>query len=326
MKKRTVFWMGVAGVLFCSFSLADAAQTLTRMGASPFYKQPLASVADLNEMVNSSQESLAEGFKKAGYPELFNAFMTQFPTVEIHNVQVQQGEALQWMMYRRNGKGSVRVMKDLVWGGEEPFDAFEFFIESSGKRYRMIVPLICGNVALKDVADVPEVAETPPPEPVPPPEEIKSVEAATPEPEETVADMRRGRLLADVGAFRVFDPLNFYGARLGYEYRFTPNYSLVGMVGFFLAEDNDSYAGDDAFTADVLFNYRYDRMFAGVGLGAWISDYNDQVDAVFNVGVRLFGDPEAFNTSLFFEVRSDVEEFDDIVDKGRFGIGLRFQF
>lgn len=406
--KRKVFWMGMAVVLLCSFSIADAAQTLTKMGASPFFKPPLTSIEDLNKMVYASQESLAEGFRKAGYPELYDAFMAQFPSAEITMVQIQKGDALQWMMYRRNGKGSVRVMKDLVWGGKEPFDAFEFYIELNDKRYQMIVPLICSNVALKDVTDVPKVAEAPPPPPPAPnqspvcraqiaPESLfggqpftvdasgssdvdgqitsmvvtvtdpqgevvekkvvneapfatevvmpgggahnvnvtvvddTGAEATSEECQTVVYGMKRGRILADVAFFRIFDPLNYGVGRVGYEYRFTPNYSLVAMVGAFLAFE-DSYAGDNAFTADLLFNYRYDRFFAGLGVGGWFMDDenlngdDNWVDVVFNTGVRLFGDPEAFNTSLFFEVRSDVEQMDDIVDLGRWGVGLRFQF
>jgi len=398
--KKKVLLVGMAWMLFCSFTVADAKQTIMKLGRSPFCKT-LTTVEDLKKTVNAEQKDLAEGFKIAGNADLFDAFMTQFPKAEIKTIKVKKGDTLQWMMYRRLGKGRVRVVKDVVWGGAKPFDAFEFYVEKGGNRYRFVVPFICANMSLADVAPMPK-AEAPPVKAVPPPVnkppvckatvspekafcgqpvtidasgssdadgkissmvitmtddkgqvvekkvvsaapfstemslpcgastvnvtvvDDKGTEATAAECQASVTGMRRGRILADVGFYRVFDPANYVFGRVGYEYRFNPNFSL-GLVGGAL-EISDSSEGDDALMADLLLNYRYDRFFAGVGAGGWFSDDDDQLDAIVNAGVRLFGDPESFNTSLFLEVRSDVDDFDNIVEHGRWGAGLRFQF
>ena len=397
--KKKVLLAGLAWMLFCSFSIADAKQTIIKLGRSPFCKT-LTSVEDLKKTVKAEQKELAEGFKIAGYGDLFEDFMAQFPKAEIKTIQVKKGDTLQWMMYRRYGKGRVRVVKDVVWGGKKPFDAFEFYIEKGGNRYRMVVPFICANMSLGDVTPIPKAQVVPPPAPPvnkPPvcrakvtPEKAfcgqpvmidasgssdadgkitsmvvtmndangqvlekkvvntapfatemvmpcgtstvkvvviddKGSEASSTECQAAVLGMKRGRFLADVGFFRQFDPVNYLLGRVGYEYRFTQNFSVIGMVGGALELD-DSNEGDDAFLVDAFLNYRYDRLFAGVGVGGWFNDIDDQLDAIVNAGVRLFGDPESFNTSLFFEARSDVDEIDNIRNYGRFGAGLRFQF
>ncbi len=150
--------------------------------------------------------------------------------------------------------------------------------------------------------------------------------------EKSVRALRRGFPLADVGFFRQFDPGNYVALRIGYEYRLSESLSLVGLIGGFPQVQGNQ--GASAFTIDGLVNYRWmQRFFAGIGIGGWITggdqdlDAEDsQVDLVANVGVRVFGDPEAFNTSLYIEGRSAFDEFDDLSKYGRFGVGLRFQF
>lgn len=150
--------------------------------------------------------------------------------------------------------------------------------------------------------------------------------------EKSVHALRRGHPLADIGFFRQFDPGNYVALRVGYEYRLNESLSLVGLIGGFPQVQGNQ--GASAFTVDGLLNYRWaQRFFAGVGIGGWITggdqdlDAEDsQVDMIANIGVRIYGDPEAFNTSLYIEGRSAFDEFDDISKYGRFGVGLRFQF
>ncbi len=150
--------------------------------------------------------------------------------------------------------------------------------------------------------------------------------------EKSVRALRRGHPLADVGIFRQFDPGNYVSLRIGYEYRLNESFSLVGLIGGFPKVQGNQ--GNSAFTIDGLLNYRWKpRFFAGLGIGGWITNgdrsldsEDSQPDLVANVGVRIYGDPEAFNSSLYIEGRSAFDEFNEIGKYGRFGVGLRFQF
>ncbi|MCI5159936.1 MAG: hypothetical protein D3906_16215 [Candidatus Electrothrix sp. AUS1_2] len=76
----------------------------------------------------------------------------------------------------------------------------------------------------------------------------------------------------------------------------------------------------------------WNPVFLGFGLGGWMSDGDDDIDSedsdvdiIAQVGAQIFNYQE-FNTSLFFEARSGIDEMDNMSRYGRFGLGLRFRF
>ncbi len=154
MGKKLFLLVGVCLVVACASS-AFAAVTLKRLGDHPFYQPAMTSEADLRTMVEKHSADLQDGFAKAGNPELFPEFMTQFPTAKIESVQVAPGERFDWMLFKKKGTGSVKTAKDVTWGGEAAFDAFSFHIDQAGQRYEFIVPAVCGNLALKNIGTVP---------------------------------------------------------------------------------------------------------------------------------------------------------------------------
>jgi hypothetical protein len=143
------------------------------------------------------------------------------------------------------------------------------------------------------------------------------------------------RFIGDIGYLRLSDPADFLFARLGVEY--SPyagtsyeNISYLALVG--AAPKLDGSDGDDALLIDLFAQYNWSGGFIGLGLGAWISDGNDDLDSedtdldiLANIGARVYGDPDKFNISIFLEARNAVDELSDIDQYGRFGIGLRFQ-
>ncbi len=407
--KTKIALFSMIGMLVVGVAAAGAATTLKRLGRHPFYKPPLTSIADLQKMVDERQADLSHGFAKAGEPALFKAFQEQFPQAAITAVKFAYGETLRWMLFKKGGK--VRVLRDVIWHGKDPFDAFQFSIDMDGRRYVFVVPLRCGNLGLKEVgaAPAPEKAAAPPPPPAPvnqdplcalsvspqrlfsgqqitadasgstdpdgniasvkfalidpagntvdektvaaPPfvqqmtvpgsgnyrvvatvTDDKGASATSPQCEQQVAVERRGQFIGDVGFFRQFDPQNYLALRVGYEYYLNESFSLLGLVGGFPTLTGNDGAG--AFTFDALANYHFaQRFFAGIGVGGWITNGDQDLDAedsqadmIVNVGVRVYGEPHAFNTSVYFEARSAFDEFDDIDKYGRFGVGLRFGF
>jgi hypothetical protein len=145
-----------------------------------------------------------------------------------------------------------------------------------------------------------------------------------------VTGIKRVRLIGDVGYYRQFDPGHYLFGRIGGEYRFNEDWSILGLVGgAWLFEGRD---GANAFLADVLGEYKFgSRYFVDLGVGGWITDgdsdldaENSELDFIAGVGARVYGEPENFNVSVFLEARSAFDE--SMADYGRFGVGVRFRF
>ena len=398
------FLVHVAFLLLLSVCTAQAATTLTVIGRHPFYKPPLKSVDELRSMVQTQQTALMAGLQAAGVPELYTPLMQQFSQAQIQQIEYQPGVTFHWMLFRSNGVGPVKAAKDLTWGGKAALSGYEFFIDAGGKRYIFAVPLFCGNLALKEVVQIPgpkqivevpgpgriveKIVQVPGPErivekivEVPGPERIveKIVEVPGPErivnvpgperivekivqvpgPERIVQGPERiveklveaapqccpecvypVRLVADMGYLRLSDPADFGFGRIGVEYAFNQRLSFLGMIGG--ATKFDGNDGDDAWLVDFMLQYNlfflqvgdaWKPVFLGFGLGGWMSNGDDDIDSedsdidiIAQVGAQVFGHQDSFNTSIFFEARSGIDETDKLSQYGRFGAGLRFRF
>ena len=149
---------------------------------------------------------------------------------------------------------------------------------------------------------------------------------------------RRGFLkrATNLASTAVAVPMVVRGAVLGKDGNAVPServtLGMIGVAGKIKGDD-----GDHALLVDVIGQYNWQagdiNGFAGLGLGGWITfgdgdnDSEDtDLDLIANVGARVYGEPNDFNTSVFLEVRSAIDEIDDLTDYGRFGAGVRFQF
>lgn len=173
MLKRKFILVLVACLAVGFASSASAATSWKRLGANPFNRPPLSSEADLNLLVKNRTADLKTGFTKAGSPDLYPAFMEQFPTARIDSVTVAPGDTFVWIVFKKKATGRVSVLKDATWKGSAPFDAYRFTIDKDGKRHEFVVPLACGNVALRNVTPIPPppvaAAPRPPAPPAPAP-------------------------------------------------------------------------------------------------------------------------------------------------------------
>jgi hypothetical protein len=330
MKSRslTIAILAVLVTVFATFS----AQAMTVLGNHPFYKPQLASVEEFQQMVQAQQADIQKGLELAGSGSIFDSFMAQIGSAEIKPVEYYKGQKFQWMFYRRNGQGPVRVDKTVLWEGDEPFAAYEFFIDHDGDRYTFGVPLICSNLALKDISPIPAPPPPPPvakiesqPEPKPEPKPEPQ-----PEPEPELAALPFSWLL-DAGYLYQADPAHYLFVRGGIEYPFNENWSVIGLLG--VAPKIDGIDGKTAFLADVLFNYSYQKFFAAGGIGAWITggdsdlDTEDNdVDLILELGYQVYEKPDKFTVDGFIEARSAFDEMSDFDLYGRLGAGLRFRF
>ena len=140
------------------------------------------------------------------------------------------------------------------------------------------------------------------------------------------------RFLADLGFSHQIDPANYIFGRVGLEYKINEQFAILGLIGG--APQVHGRDGESALLIDVLGEYSLgSRYFINLGLGAWITDGDDdlptensQLDLVAGVGARVYGEPEDFNASLFIELRSAFDELDEMDEYGRFGAGVRFRF
>lgn len=304
--------------LLLVFSVCAAqAITVTNVRRNAFYAPPLRSVSDLRSMMQVNQEDIRDGLYQAGYPELYQPLMEQFPQAPISRVEYLPGQNFVWMLSKEYN--SVRVVNDMVWGGRRSLAAYEFSIYSNGAQYVFAVPLVCGNLALKEIINAGGTGGTG---------------------QVGCLSCYGFRFVADAGYLHQSDPADYLLLRAGIEHQLNDRVSFLAMVGG--APHLSGKDGDDAILVDFLLQYdwfrfmfgnQWSQAFIGVGMGGWITSGDDKlkgedtdVDVIAEIGARIYGQPETFNTSLFFEARSAVDELDDIANYGLFGAGLRCRF
>ncbi len=322
-------------IILITILSVSSAYALRELGNNPFYHSHIKSEAELRSMLLENKDDVRDGLSKAGYPQLYEPLYQQLPEAEISKVQYSKGQTFDWMFYRKNGKGKVRIDKDVVWESTEPMKSYEFYVDHDGQRYIMTVPPVCGNLTLAGIIAAP-VAKAPVVPPVVPPADAAGKQdtgspGTGPGEQLKAADSKRLPILFDAGYLYQFDPAHYLLLRVGTEYAFTDSFSVIGMIG--AAPRISGSDGKSAFIIDVFANYTISRFYVGLGLGGWLTtgdndfdDEDDDLDVILNMGARIFGEPDGFNTSLFVEARSAVDELDDLDLYGRFGAGLRFRF
>lgn len=80
--------------------------------------------------------------------DLFEAADTA-PITEVH---LPRGTRLPFMSSRNRGRPVV--LRDVIWEGRQPIDAYVFVFNSNGRRYRCVTPKACSNFLLVDLGPV----------------------------------------------------------------------------------------------------------------------------------------------------------------------------
>ncbi|MGX9727736.1 MAG: IMCp domain-containing protein [Candidatus Electronema sp. VV] len=151
MKKKILLSAALLAALAAPAGVVQAANVLRTVGRHPV-SAPLATVEDLRAMMRSMGNDIQDGMSRAGNAGLFplvQAHIANNPS-QIAIVAYQPGQQIDWMLFRQNGRGRVKVARDVTWGGSSPLSVFEFSVDANGQHYTFAVPLQCGNLALKE--------------------------------------------------------------------------------------------------------------------------------------------------------------------------------
>ena len=343
MKAKTI-WLTL--LLFLTIGIfplyVEGAQKIKRLGVTPVCTIKNLQADKVYAAVKKNERDLRTGFRKAGVADLFDPFMDQLRTSKPETVQVQPGESMEWMLFKK--KKLVGVAKDVVWAGKKPFKAFRTVVRYQDKNYEFILPAICLNVALKSITDIPKPPPPPPPPPKveapapppPPPPKAEEAKVAPPPPPppppepDKVEEPKKGFIVADIGPILRTDPSTFGMIRVGYMYRFADRLALTGLVGYshLLYDYNAPLKDYSAFSADVLFSFYpvKNRFFIAVGAGAWINEKKTTFDAIGEVGFHFTPLTKGLNLAVFLEGRAAFSQDKELPPSERIGAGLRFLF
>ncbi|HEX9186503.1 MAG TPA: hypothetical protein VGB87_05515 [Vicinamibacteria bacterium] len=171
MRKRFTTILAPVVALGVLAVTAEAQQhRATRLGnpATRFAK-PLKKADDLRVLLRAEKmkADVASVLNEVGWKGNFEDLDRAAATAEISDIQVPTGTRLPFMAARKNKK--PYAMRDVLWAGKKPVDAFGFEFSSNCVRYRLVTPKACSNFWIeeigKDTTD-PKCAPPPPPPPV----------------------------------------------------------------------------------------------------------------------------------------------------------------
>ena len=86
--------------------------------------------------------------RECGYSGTMEDFRRAAATNEIAKLRIPVGTLLPAMSSRENGKPIL--LREVLWAGDDPIPAFEFFFASNGRRFRVVAPQACANFWVED--------------------------------------------------------------------------------------------------------------------------------------------------------------------------------
>lgn len=118
----------------------------TRLGnPATRFAPPLKTPDDLRRTLLS--ETLREDVLKVLRLSEFNGDFEDFrhaaANAPIREISIPVGSVLPAMSTRRNGE--PRLLRNVLWAGKKPIDAYAFSFISGERRYRIVTPKACGN-------------------------------------------------------------------------------------------------------------------------------------------------------------------------------------
>ncbi len=155
---RGVFCMALA-VLVAQSMIATPAQAqggeytdiyVLGQRATTFSPHQPTNLEELKDLFDRYEADLRVVLEKGGWGGNPDDFFKTLRAAEegdgtVTRRQVQPGESLQWMAYRKNGE--PQVIRNPRWSAKKPFDAWQIKVISDGVEYTFVVPQSCMNLA-----------------------------------------------------------------------------------------------------------------------------------------------------------------------------------
>jgi hypothetical protein len=164
-KKWSLVLIGL--ILLTSLSAFGETKKLRDIGRYRFL--PIQAGISKPEMTKAILENytgdIQRGFELSGYPNLYGPFIDQVRGSAFTERELAVGARMLWMLFR--SQGQIKIIEDLEWAGREPLQVFSFTIQEGDKKYEIIIPKSCGNLALERVETAVPAQEEKPAAPAP---------------------------------------------------------------------------------------------------------------------------------------------------------------
>ncbi len=136
------------------FGIAVEAQQhrATRLGnPATRFAPPLRQPDDLRRLLRAEKmkSDIAAVLAEVGWAGDVADLDRAAASAEVQAIQVPSGTRLPFMAARRKGK--AYAMRDVLWAGKKPIDAFGFEFTSKCRRYRLVTPKACSNFWIEDI-------------------------------------------------------------------------------------------------------------------------------------------------------------------------------
>lgn len=132
----------------------ERVRSVNRWGnpATTFSPQPANTLEDLKSLITKYRSDIEVVLKRAGWrgnpADLFDTIANAKPGDGIVNsIAAPQGTEFDWMAFRK--RSGPACVKDIVWVGRNPFDAWSIKVESEGYEYTFLMPKQCLNLGVQ---------------------------------------------------------------------------------------------------------------------------------------------------------------------------------
>lgn len=114
------------------------------------FAEPLKTEEDLRRVFqqDSLQEDIAAIARMSGYLGDMADFRQAVAEAPVTAIEIPTGTPLPAMSTRKKGKPVL--LFDVLWAGKAPIQAYEFYFNSLGRRYRVVVPKPCSNFWIEE--------------------------------------------------------------------------------------------------------------------------------------------------------------------------------
>lgn len=123
----------------------------TRLGnPATRFANPLQTPDDLRALFRSEKLQADVEFiaRESGFTGAMEDLRAAGSNSVIVEIKIPVGTLLPAMSARKNYKPVL--LREVLWAGSEPIDAYEFFFASQGRRYRVTTPKACANFWIED--------------------------------------------------------------------------------------------------------------------------------------------------------------------------------